>query len=99
MCLGHKISGGAKKLSDQDAYFNAILKSTSAQKIQDEQTIKIFNKNSMTDISFYLKLQSILSLHCFLIYLSLKSEEMREAAGIKLTEIDVINQRNEMWTK
>lgn len=84
---------------DQDAYFNAILKSTSAQKIQDEQTIKIFNKNGMTDISFCLKLQSVLSLHCFLIYLSLKSEEMREAAGIKLTEIDVINQRNEMWTK
>lgn len=61
-----------------------------------EQIIKLFNRNSITDISFCLKLQYDLSQHCFLIYLSLKSEEMREAAGIKLTEIHVINQRNEM---
>lgn len=65
------------------------------KKIHNEQMIKIFNKNSMIDISFCLKLQSGLSQHCLLIYLSLKSEEMRAAAGIKLTEIDVIKQRNE----
>lgn len=101
MCLVHRISGDAKKLSGQDKYFNAILKKNQHQhkKIHNEQMIKFFNKNSMTDISFCLKLQSGLSQHCLLIFLSLKSEEMRAAAGIKLTGINVIKQRNEMWTE
>lgn len=82
------------KINILTQYFKKI--NINTKKIHHEQMIKFFNKNSMTDISFCLKLQSGLSQHCLLIYLSLKSEEMRAAAGIKLTEIDVIKQRNEM---